>query len=262
MTLPLRIVVRTVVPWERMTFDEYQTQKGLLVPSEYIRRGRATIEMWERATGRRFFEYRAEVRSRCQACLEATGLPVTLGVENIDWSGPDEGLITLDDDDLILPSIVSLGHRFTENVNLIVWNRVTDYLGQVRTEPKGTMLDTCNWAVRKSFMAQLPRHRALEALARHWHAAYIIAKQLEGPQPKRARLQSVLEKVKYRPVGGIFDHPCVIQIDENYSVYFLHSASISFLAGKMNSAIDPVDYIRKLPLHPLVSHVSYRPAYL
>ncbi len=251
MTLPLRIVVKTSTAWETMTPESFRAQKDPKTPSEFIRISRDLLPLWEQATGLSYFKYRAALRDVCQKALEATGIPVTVGIENIDWEGPDEGLIAIDDDDVILESAKTLGEHFNESVNLIVWNRTTNYLGKQALEnPRyGGLLDTCNWAVKKSFLK--PAHIAEREyiLARHWTAAGRMA-PLFGIKRDNSLMAMAKRSVNIN-LEGLLNHPTILRLAETHSIYYLHSASISFLAHKMPSVSKPVEYLKTLPLHPL-----------
>jgi hypothetical protein len=48
--------------------------------------------------------------------------------------------------------------------------------------------------------------------------------------------------------------PGVVFLDERHSVYYLHSASISFLCHKIGEKKDLVGYLKTLPLHPLYTY--------
>lgn len=251
MNLPLRIVVRTNTPWETMTAETFVQQRDPKTPTEFVRLGKGVLPLWEEATGLRFFEYRARVRELCEAALKKTGIPVTVGIENVDWHGPDEALIPIDDDDIIHDSAVTLSEHFTPDINLVVWTRITNYLGHTRLENPayGGQLDTCNWAVRKSFLLNWHISQREFLMARHWVAAGIMLPLLGHPQDNtligRARRSLELSSAKQ------LNHPSVMFLDEKHSVYFLHSGSISFLTHKINEVQNLVPYLRGLPLHPM-----------
>lgn len=255
--IPLRIVVRTNTPWHSMTMADFIAQKEPQKPTEFIRLGRTVLPIWERATGLSFFEYRDTIRMLCEQQLKATGIPVTVGIENIDWDSDDEGLIPIDDDDIILSSVASVSRRFASHINLVLWERVTNYLGDVRTEEAvfGGQIDTCNSAIRKSFLKQLSLSDRILALSRHWFAARVFAPLLGGTQ----RPRTMFERAKASLVckSGIrLQHPSVLEVPEQHSIYFLHSGSISFLCHKMKQVNDIESYLRSLPLHPLLEGSS------
>lgn len=260
MTLPLRIVVRTQTAWETMTRESYLAQKNdpsNWAPEEFIKKGANPIPMWEQATGKSFYQYRAKLKAICQAELEKLGIPLTIGLGNVDWDGQDEALIFIDDDDVVKPSVKTIADRFTDDINLVIWNRITNYLGRERQEKPldGGVLDTCNWAVRKSFMNQLHWTERDSGAARHWIAANFFAKLLFGPRKPMTLVEQARERLTSRPFRTDLVHPSVIHIEECHSVYYLHSASVSFLAFKMTPTGEPiVEYLRKLPLHPLYNH--------
>lgn len=264
--IPLRIVVRTDTPWATMTVDQFVNQKSPKTPYEFIRIGKVLIPAWEEATGRRYFEYRQEIKEKCEIALRATGIPVNIGTDDIDWESDDEALIPIDDDDIVFPSVASIASRFTDNINLAIWRRVTNYLGEQRLENPafGGQLDTCNWAIRKSFLKSFGYSDRVSILARHWHAAGILHPRLGGKPKPSDLLGRAIKATSFRTAGVMLKHSSIIELDEIHSVYYLHTGSISFLAHKIRDHVkDPVNYIRKLPLHPLLeNHVPSRPASL
>lgn len=252
--LPLRIVVRTRTAWETMTAESYMRQDIFYTPSEFVRMGRNVLPHWEAATGLSYYKYRARIKELCEERLRGLGLPITIGLELIDWDGPDEALIPIDDDDLLLPSVASIADTFTDDINLVIWHRVTNYLGTERLENPvyGGQLDTCNWAIRKSFINRLPQVPRDDTLLKHWHAAPHLKTLFS---PKAVRKPTLLELAKRCVVpsfrGLELKHPSIVHMPERHSVYYLHSASISFLSYKMAKTADPTAAIRKLPLHPV-----------
>lgn len=247
--IPLRIVIRTRTPWETMTRESFMAQKDPKTPTEFVRMGKGVLPCWEEATGLSYYQYRARIRDLCEARLREI-LPVTVGLDGVDWDGPDEGLIPIDDDDLLKDSVVEIASRFVEGINLIIWHRVTNFLGRERLENPnfGGQLDTCNWAIRKSFLAKSFRRN--DILTRHWHAAGLLAPMF-GMVPKNL---SMLEKARrsVQPSLGVkLKHESILEVPESHSTYYLHSGSISFLSHKMTNVKDPVEHIRKLPLHPI-----------
>lgn len=249
--LPLRIVVRTRTPWETMTVESFIAQKDPQTPTEFIRIGKTLIPAWEQATGLRYFEYRAKIRDLCQKALESTGLPVTVGIGGIDWDGPDEAIIPIDDDDILKPSIAEIAPKITDDINLVVWARITNYLGSERLENPafGGQLDTCNWAVRKSFLKQWHISQREFILARHWTAAGIMA-----PAFGQKKDNSLLGRARASLCWNLeckLNHPSILFLEDRYSVYYLHTGSISFLAHKIGEVKDPVSYFKSLPLHPV-----------
>lgn len=226
-------------------------QRDPQTPTEFVRMGQGVLPHWEEATGLSFYQYRARIRDLCEARLREIA-PVTIGLDSIDWAGPEEALIPIDDDDLLKDSVVSVGARFTEGVNLVIWRRITNFLGTDRHENPsfGGSLDTCNWAIRKSFANRLAPGIRDAMLTRHWHAAGLLAPLFGiGLKPK-----TMLDRAKRSAVATSayeLNHPSILRIDESHSTYYLHSGSISFLCHKMGKVKDPVTAIRKLPLHPV-----------
>lgn len=255
--IPLRIVVRTDTPWDTMTVEQFLNQKEPQSPYEFIRIAKELIPAWETAKGMGYFRYRSMVRQQCELALESTGLPITRGIHNIDWNSHDEALIPIDDDDILFPTVVSIGGRFTDSTNLVTWCRITNYLGKERKENPsfGGQLDTCNWAIRKSFLQQQFTHTdRVSILARHWHAAGILSPKLGGVPRPTDLLGRAKKAATFRCAGVMLKHPSIVELNELHSVYYLHTGSISFLAHKIRdeSIENPVEYLRKLPVHPLL----------
>lgn len=245
---PIRILVRTKTPWETMTAESFRAQTDPKSPTEFIRLGRDVIPVWERATGLGFYSYRSEIRDICETKLRLLGHPVTVGIQGVDWGGPDELLAPIDDDDTFL---AGLPLEVSDSVNLLVWNRTTNYLRQERKEnPKyGGQLDTCNWAVRKSFLRQWHIAEREFILARHWTAAGLMAPRFGQPLDNSLMGRAKRSVVVRGPLK--LEHPSIVTADETWSIYYLHSASISFLCHKVGEHRDLEGYLRGLPLHPL-----------
>lgn len=260
--IPLRIVVRTDTPWATMTMADFLAQKEPEKPTEFFRIGKVVLPIWERATGRNYFQYREHVKRLCYAELIKTGLPITVGIENLDWNGPDEALIPIDDDDILFPSVSSIAERFTSDINLLMWQRVTNYLGTERLENPhfGGQLDTCNFAVRKSFVRDNFFYgEQIQILSRHWQAATVMAPKLGGRAKPTDLMGMALEMLRPRTNGETLCDPSVVSIPERHSVYFLHSASISFLRYKYREHTNDEnaeEWLRSLPLHPLFREVA------
>jgi hypothetical protein len=223
-----------------------------------IRRGKAAlVQTWQEAYGLSFCEYRGAVRDACQAELERVGADrLTLGLDGFsEWlrDGQDEVLLPIDDDDTFDPSVIDAVRCFDDpEVCLALWRRRTNFLGSVRTENITRYTDTCNYALRKSFVALWPDPDAAVILAQHWVANHRIASRLNLSRPK-ARTVAQLAANVHKPVfTGPLVHPCVREVDGYHSTYYLHTGSISFLVGgKMAKHTDTVQYLRGLPLHPL-----------
>ena len=252
MTLPLRIVIRTRTPWETMTIKDFYAQSGPQSPSEFLRVGGMLLPAWEEATGLNFFQYRGAIRNRCESALRKFGIPITVGADAVDWSSEDELLIPIDDDDILYPSVTTVEDRITSDTNLVIWKRITNYLGNERAELHtfGGQLDTCNWGIRKSFLMNWTAGVRHHILSKHWHAAGLMYERLGGPPAD----MSLLERAKrsIRPSTGVMlNHPSILHLEECHSVYYLHSASISFLTYKIGKIENQVEVLRNLPLHPM-----------
>lgn len=253
-----RIIVRTDTSWDDMTIESFLGQNDVTLPVGFIRGRDGALRLWEEATGKLFFGYRALVKDVCQLELEALGLPMTIGIHNINWSGEDEWFLPIDDDDVFFESIKTAS--FPDDVAVVYWRRMTDYLGQRRFENPayGGLLDTCNYAVRKSFLLSMHHDARTLVLAKHWGAARVIAEHLglAGFTPPRTLLERAMKLTSVNTNDTKLDHPLVKYIDECFSVYCLHSASISFLTAKMREP-NPVQYLRTLPLHPYLSNETH-----
>jgi len=233
-------------------------QKEPQSPREFVRIGKELLPVWERATGYNYFQYREHVRRVCFERLSEIGLPITIGCDKVDWDSKDEFLIPIDDDDILLPSVSSIAEHIDESVNLVIWQRITNYLGNERLENPsfGGQLDTCNWAVRKSFLAQWGYSDRLQVLSRHWYAAGILSPKLGGKVPPRDLMARAKKALTFRTAGIYLRHSSIRVLNEKHSIYYLHSASISFLAHKFkDEGHEFAKVIDKLPLHPLVQHV-------
>jgi len=231
-----------------MTLGSFRAQKDPKSPTEFIRVGTQVLPKWEAATGLQFFQYRHALRTICEKHLRGIGVPVTVGIGEVDWGGQDELLIPVDDDDIILPSIPK---EVEDSVNLLVWNRTTNYLGKERNENPayGGQLDTCNWGIRKSFLSQWSLSEREFILARHWTAAGLLAPKFGQPLDNSLLGRAKRSVIVKGPLK--LDHPSILTLDATHSIYYLHSASISFLTHKMGQHKDLTGYLKTLPLHPL-----------
>jgi len=253
--IPLRIVVRTDTSWGDMTREKFLAQKGPKTPNEFIRIGEVLIPAWEQAKGLNYFDYRQRIKEKCEAALRETGLPVSIGIQDVDWESQDEALIPVDDDDVIFPSVASIAAHFNPTINLVIWRRITNYLGIPRKENPafGGQLDTCNWAIRKSFLRGFGYSDRISVLARHWHAAGILSPRFGGRPRPADLLGRAVRNTRFNVGGTKLKHESIVELDEVHSVYYLHTGSISFLAHKIRDHVNnPIEYIRALPLHPLL----------
>lgn len=258
---PLRIVIRTCAPWETMTHESFAAQKEFWTPYRFVQKTKSLITIWEQATGVSYFRYRGMIRDKCENLIRSIGLPVTVGVPKVNWDSEDEFLIPVDDDDVLYPSVRSIVDAISSKTNIVIWNRVTNHLGKTRNEKHSRgFLDTCNWAIRKSFLKQFTQVERDTVLAKHWIAASVLEVKLGGKPKKKVDLLSrAVAMTVVRTEGVILKHPSIVQLNECHSVYYLHSGSISFLGHKMKDEAvkeDPIEYFRKLPLHPLVQHAQ------
>lgn len=260
MTLPVRIVVRTATPWSTMTFADFCAQNDPLLTSmaaQEIRRGKAAlIQGWQQAYGMSFCEYRGAVRDACESRLkEVRADTLTIGMKDFGaWlrDGREEIILPIDDDDTFDPSVMSVVDSFDDETNLVLWKRRTNFLGKDRIEAQTRYTDTCNYAIRKSFLTQWIDIEAAIVLSHHWIAASKIGVMLGLAKGRSKDIMGMLENFRRRPFVQGLVHPSVVALDKCHSTYYLHTGSISFLVGgKMARHDNLVDYLRSLPLHPL-----------
>lgn len=227
-----------------------------------IRRNRgAMIRLWESAYGMGFCTYRHKVRQACEKVLRGTGQRVTVGLEDFtDWlrDGHDEWLFPIDDDDTYDDAIALLPPMAEEDSTVIMWQRRTNILGVNRIEKGTRYADTCNYAVRKSFLASFSDEDAASIVSHHWIAHGILSRRFRGTGNEQSLggllLPKLIGNVSLRSEAPLLEHPSVVVSDAAYSTYYLHTGSISFLVGgKMARHTDTVEYLRGLPLHPLYS---------
>lgn len=257
MTLPVRIVVRTATPWERMTIDDFYKQDHWLLPAMAISETKRAryVHLWEEAYKRSYCMYRAMVRDACMAVHKSIKPDnISVGVENVDWLDSDEIILPIDDDDTYeADTIETVRSTFCEGVNLVVWPRRTNFVGRERIEHCTQYLDTCNWAIRKSFLSNWSIDQALILLSFHWVANGLVASMF-GNRKRENSLIGMLAQARKPAFLGPIRHETLRVLDKPLSTYYLHSGSISFLAGgKMEKHSDTVKYLRSLPLHPLLN---------
>jgi len=252
--LPIRIVVRTNTPWEKMSIEDFYAQRDpMLTPMARAEVKRPSyIRNWEEAYKRSFCMYRAMCRDACmQRHKEVKADSITLGVQNLPIDG-DEILLPIDDDDAYDVGIAErLREAFIGGVNLVVWPRRTNFLGKLRVEPFTRYLDTCNWAIRKSFALSFSEWPTV--LAYHWIGSNIIGERFQHIE--KATSLMMMAKAHMKPALGNIPlrHPSMIELDTPLSTYYMHTGSISFSQGKkMAPHSDIIQYLRTLPLHPLL----------
>lgn len=254
-----------------MSLEDFYAQKNFLhaeMIQNEIREGAVrTVPDWEKAYGMPFCKYRAEVRNACEEVLERVGADrISLGVEYAKWYEDDEIILPIDDDDIFHPSVLQAVQKaFKPGINLVVWQRITNFLGVNRTEKIPRFLDTCNWAIRKNFLAETSSGlgyggsdlcEGLIILSHHWKADGLVGRRLGIPGPKyRYNVMGVGIQQIPSLVQRRLNHPSVVELDEQHSTYYVHTGSISFLnkdkiAGQWHGK-DFVQYLRGLPLHPL-----------
>lgn len=259
MTLSVRIVVRTNVPWEQMTLNDVYAQRGRLLDPFTVQeiRDRAHLAAWERATGRDFCQYRASIKAACQWRLEALEADaLTIGLDRPVWledRSRDEILLPIDDDDSFEPGIIErMRTAFAApGIDVVVWKRRINHTGTV-TIAHANYLDTCNHALRKSFVQKWYLDDSLRMLANHWHCHDMTCERLNPPIPNNGTPMGIVLAMR-QPARSLIS-PRVLALPEMWSTYYVHSASISFLTGsKMDAHQDRRAYLASLPLHPLVA---------
>jgi hypothetical protein len=180
---------------------------------------------------------------------------LTLGLKDFEswlYDGREEILFTIDDDDTFEPTILDVATQFEHDSQLIVWKRRTHHLGKVQSERWSRYTDTCNWAVRKSFVARFKPAEACQLLAFHWIANGLIARELNVDKTPCVNLLDRAKASLRTNADSILASPEVKELGECHSTYYLHTGSISFLVGgKMAKHENTIEYLRGLPLHPL-----------
>lgn len=256
MTLPVRIVVRTATPWERMSLDDFYRQDHWLLPAMAVTETKQArhVHVWEEAYKRSYCMYRAMVRDACMQVHKSIKPDyISVGIENVDWLDSEEIILPIDDDDTYEANTVeTIRQSFTTGVNLVVWPRRTNFIGKERIEHCTQYLDTCNWAIRKSFLSQWSINQAMILLSFHWIANGLVGNAF-GNRKKESSILGALEQARKPAFLGPIRHESLKILETPLSTYYLHSGSISFLAGgKMGKHTDKVKYLRSLPLHPLL----------
>jgi len=273
--LPIRVIVRTDTDWAGMTWDRFYNQRAQYQPQAAILEAKTPllqdettpgqranlINLWEEATGREYFQYRGEVKALCTAELRKLPTRLTVGLwREAEWQNPEEEiLIPLDDDDVIFSSVTEVAQHFEDpSVNVVLWDRHTDHLGEETIYLPRAYFDTCNYAVRKSWLLEWPSHIAGHFLNNHQFANAIVKKRLGMvKEPLFRQLIKGNSQLKVRTGVMPIIHPTVKCVPGRFSCYYLHSASISFLLRKMRRDVNPVELIRTLSLHPLIERSRY-----
>jgi len=235
-----------------MTLESYRAQADSInLPASS--RGNVTsgevIELWQRATGLDYFGYRETLKRVCEHYHLKHFSPAGF------MSSSDDLIIPVDDDD-----IIDLGARaiirFFDlyDINVVTWTRVTVDHGRERTERSRYYLDSCNWAIRRSFLESFTAEEQATILDKHQQANRVLQLRA-GIANAVPSAVTTLEGVPLTPLEYIEANrertlegcPWVLDIHETFSRYYLHSASISFLC---RSGLT-LEKIRDLPLHPL-----------
>lgn len=250
MTLPIRIVVRTDTDWDSLTLESFSRQSGLSdinrSPVRVVSNA-GMIQAWQEAYGIDYFMYRSTIRKRCESVLRSLGHAVSVGVDHALATGAEEILCPIDDDDLFSGSLGLIAPVFGSGVNLVLWKRRTVFHGVERIERNTPYLDTCNWAIRRSFLMSMGEH-ARECLLNHMAANRLVHAAL-GIAP--TSLFPGIPGMQLMTRESALVHESVINLDACYSWYYLHSGSISYLGVKVGHQADMVAHLRSLPLHPL-----------
>jgi hypothetical protein len=240
-----------------MTIDDFYKQDHWLLPAMAVTETKQArhVHVWEEAYKRSFCMYRAMVRDACMAVHKSIKPDnISVGVENVNWLDSDEIILPIDDDDTYEPTTIEMVRGvFEEGVNLVVWPRRTNFIGRERIEHCTQYLDTCNWAIRKSFLTNWSIREAMIILSFHWVANGLIAAMF-GNRKRENSVLGILNQTRKPAFLGPIRHESLRTLDKPLSTYYLHSGSISFLAGgKMEKHSDTVKYLRSLPLHPLLN---------
>lgn len=251
--LPVHLIVRTAVPWESMNKALLCAQDDwLLTP---MAKHTHLIQSWESAYGLNYCEYRAAVREACNAVnMRAPWNSVSRGLNNVQWGYGDEILVCIDDDDTFEPELVSaLKAAFVDGVNIVRWPRRMNVLGYVQPDTmySTTYLDTCNWAVRKSFLNYWGWEAALKFLAYHWVAHQMTAKRFMTHSSTPKKVFGMLPQT--RVPSARLSHNSIVELDKAYSTYYVHTGSISYLDSKhgSHSGNELARFLKGKPLHPL-----------
>jgi hypothetical protein len=182
---------------------------------------------------------------------------VSRGIENVSWEQGDEILVCVDDDDTFDPGVVAaLKTAFVPGVDIVRWPRRINVLGYVQPDSVflTTYLDTCNWAVRKSFLYHWEWHESMKFLAFHWLAHQMTARRFRAALPAAKKLFGLLPTTT-KPTMTKFTDPSVVELQEAFSTYYVHTGSISYLDNKHGSYSGDAltKFLRGKPLHPLYS---------
>ena len=255
--MKLHIHCRTDVPWGAMRLDDFRAQvQDINInggPPERVSTG-DVIQLWERAYGLSFFGYRETLKRVCYASIrewcDAAKVTYTRGV----WSGAHGDIVVpVDDDDIILPDVLRVLSYFEDDssIDLVVWNRVTVHHGRQQEAEKVThYLDTNNWAIRGSFLESFPVGERLGIVLKHQLANKWIQKRYGI---KKGTSSAISPTYFQDNKGKRFDGcPQVLYVPQTWSLYFRHSASISWLAVQKD-----IEHVRSKPLHPLFDMTIY-----
>jgi hypothetical protein len=256
----LHIHCRTDVNWAAMTLESYRGQVASVNLTGSVlgkvKDGRV-IEVWQEAYWLDYFAYRATLKQTCRDFIVehvASRNNVRYGSVN----GYDDSTIVVpvDDDDVIAPQVYQVIDYFNDpTVNIVTWNRDTSYHGKPPvTERQRYYLDTCNYAIRTTFLQTFNIEDQSVILNRHQFANRIvqlrmgIANDIPGAVTRNGvplTLAQYLEANREKTLEGC---PGVIDVQKSWSTYYLHTGSISWLGVKGDLTVNA---LRALPLHPL-----------
>lgn len=179
------------------------------------------MELWDKSFKMNFLNYRHSLASISMNNYKATGCKILKGyLEFLDWYESDEDgiVVPIDDDDYLSPDLANLVNEFDDDSNVVVWpHYVLHSVTRLHFgNTTGSRLHSNNWAVRKSYLKTLDDKQARQlVLLSHAHA------------DTHFKNNNIKRQV----------------IDNVYSVYNRHAASLSFIRTK----IDQEDFHAELP---------------
>jgi hypothetical protein len=250
-TLPIHAIVRTNVDWNNTT--SFQESPGS--PKQFIRKAgtrEGFLDKWREGVGIDYFQYRGAVRDAAFKTLcETDSLEtITKGVFKYEFR-EDAIIVPIDDDDILFSTVGEIAAHFENpEVGIVCWERLTNYLGKSRLERPRRYLDSCNYAVRTSWLQSVIGIRALEFLSHHWMASELViaALGLRGLPLFDRIIRGERSLVSVVTREDIPATPYVVDIAEQHSCYFMHSASLMHIIRKDYT----VEELSRLPKHPLL----------
>src|SRR5918996_4365727 len=233
--VPVRVIVRTDVDWQRMGRAEFLKQSDPTRPLAFI--SPRPIDLWDQAFAVDFFSYRGQLQENAFSTVREAGADaISVGFDGFEswWERPDEEIVVpIDDDDLLIGPLGPLARDLEEDVYVALWPRAALML-----EEDGSMGWRChmmpcilatNCALRKSFLKHhFNRGEAVEVLADHAVANERIGDVLGVPPEDQ-----VLPRFRR------LDHPRVAFLHRPFSLKNGHVGSIQLLVRTMRRE-DPI----------------------